>query len=179
MEPTLLQGDHVYVGITKEFRRGDIVAFHSPLDSEIIVVKRLIGVPGDRIRLANNTLILNSRPVNEKYKDEKHPFSPDVALAYFRNFPTGSDRQEAGFLSPTGLEMLRKYVKGRELVVPDGQYFVLGDNRDSSLDSHMFGLVPGSMMVGIDQQVVVSYDRDKKRFRPERKLLPVERGTLQ
>jgi len=95
IEPTLLEGDHVYIGLTKEFRRGDIIAFHSPRDPEVIVVKRLIGVPGDHVRLSNNTLILNSQPVREKYKDKEAPGPPDVSLTYIRNFPIGGSKQPA------------------------------------------------------------------------------------
>ena len=125
MEPTLLEGDHVYIGLIKEFRRGDVVAFHSPRDPDVIVVKRLVGIPGDRVRLSNNTLILNSRPVPEKYKGEEAP-GPHVSLAYIRNFPIGGNKQPAGVLSPSGMDMLRKYIQGSELVVPQGNYFVLG-----------------------------------------------------
>jgi signal peptidase I len=165
MERTMLVGDHLFVdklsyapagSITKNLlpyrniERGDIIVFRYPLDIRQNYVKRIIGIPGDRIRLINNVLYLNGKRTEEPYK----VVIPGVQSAYAENFPAHPD-----ILIPNrGADMLEKHVVNGELVVPAGQYFAMGDNRDNSADSRFWGLVPRENIVGKPLIVWWSYD---------------------
>lgn len=157
MERTLLIGDYllvdkVHFGSTtgalshllpyREIRRGDIVVFHYPVDPTQHFVKRVIGIPGDHIRMVDKNVYVNGVYEPESYVIHKIPnYEP------FRdNFPMENDY--------TGQEdrkwrgAMRQYLSHGELVVPPGQYFVMGDNRDQSLDSRYWGFVPRNNIVG-------------------------------
>lgn len=115
MEPTLHNGELILVnklayklgGPT----RGDVIVFYFPRDPEQEYIKRLVGLPGDTVRVENGQLYVNDQLVDEPY------------IAAAPNYPG-------------------------EWLVPDGQYFVLGDNRNNSYDSHNWGSVPGDYVVG-------------------------------
>lgn len=156
MEDTLLIGDHLLVDklayappgpVSKyllpysEVRRGDIIVFRYPIDIKQTFVKRVIGVPGDRIRLENKQLYLNGQKMEEPFKYHK----TDYIDSYRDSFPS----EPTGFrLYEPAMEMLEKNVQNGEVVVPPGMYFAMGDNRDSSLDSRYWGFVPDSHIVG-------------------------------
>jgi signal peptidase I len=164
MEGTLMTGDHVIVDRLaysphgpvagkalpyEDVRRGDIVVFRYPLDIRQNYVKRVIGVPGDRVRLENGVLVRNGVKVEERYVQHL-----PVPYSYYRdNFPLGAP---AG-LAAEAKEMLTHVVDG-ELVVPEGRYFVLGDNRDNSEDGRYWGLVPRKNIIGKPVVVFWSYD---------------------
>ncbi|HBY61953.1 MAG TPA: signal peptidase I, partial [Solibacterales bacterium] len=150
MESNILVGDHVIVDKVaysppgplskhllpyQEVKRGDIIVFRYPLDLRANYVKRVIGLPGDRIRLVNRKLWLNGKPVEEPYVQHKIPYPDD----YRDNFPSGDPSVK---LPPRAVSMLEEHVRGGELIVPPGMYFALGDNRDESLDSRYWGFVP-------------------------------------
>jgi signal peptidase I len=142
MENTLLIGDHIFVETFPKPtpRRGDIVAFLYPLDRKQTFIKRVIGLPGDRIRFSNKVLYRNGTKIDEPYVIHRFPFE-----VYRDNFPTG-------FTSfpppPPALDMLSKHVVNGEVVVPPGEYFVLGDNRDKSLDSRYWGFLDSRDIIG-------------------------------
>lgn len=166
MESTLLVGDHVLVdkltyspadNVTqhwlpyRDVQRGDVIVFRAPLNLAIDVVKRAIGVPGDRIRLENKKLILNGKAVDEPYAIHIEGSSD----AYRDNFPS----VPAGFdVKPRGVEMLERNVVNGELVVPPGFVFAMGDNRDNSEDSRYWGFVPRENIRGTPLMVYWSYD---------------------
>ena len=181
MEPTLLTGDRIFVTAASKYRRGDIIVFSVPvLGENAKQIKRLIGLPGDHLKLSDKVLTLNSHAVNEIYVMYVAPKDRLRDFYYLRNFPPGAEKRTApGFFSAAGREMLQKYVHDGELFVPDGQYFVLGDNRDVSLDSRLQGLVPASMIIGVVQEIVSSDDPDTKRPRSGRAGIPIARGSLQ
>jgi len=156
MEDTLLVGDYLLVDKTRfgpgghwqhilpyrGIQRGDIVVFRFPVDPTQHFVKRVIGLPGDRIRLWHGRVYVNGRMLREPYVIFKEHF-PDE----FRdNFPAGNRVNEN--TSAEWALRLRSVVKDGELIVPRGQYFVLGDNRDQSLDSRYWGFVPGVNIIG-------------------------------
>jgi signal peptidase I len=174
MEPTLLIGDRILIEPPRELRRGDIVAFRFPSGPNIIQVKRLIGVPGDHIKLSNGSLILNSRVTSERYAQ----YRGSNERYNFRTFPIEPEKEPVP-MGDGGREMLRKNVRDGTLIVPEGKYFVLGDNRDNSLDSRILGLIPSPMIVGLIREIVSSDDPDTKRPRTGRSRLPIERGSLQ
>jgi signal peptidase I len=156
MENTLLVGDYLLVnklcyggaGIGdhlmpyQKIRRGDIVVFHYPVDPQQHFVKRVIGVPGDRLRLVNKKVFINGKPLDEPYVRYLEP--PNNL---FRdNFPR-TDIPAYGLEGKWWLEM-RKLVEDGQLIVPEGDYFVMGDNRDDSQDSRYWGFVPRENIIG-------------------------------
>jgi signal peptidase I len=155
MERTLLIGDYLLVdkltygggGIAdrimpyQPIRRGDIVVFHYPVHPSQHFVKRVVGVPGDHIRLVDRQVEVNGRFLNEPYAIHLSPMHDT-----FRDeFPRGgaAPQVEAGWW----LQM-KKLVEDGELIVPEKSYFVLGDNRDESLDSRYWGFVPRENIIG-------------------------------
>jgi signal peptidase I len=133
MEPTLLVGDHILVnkflyGIKLPYfqttlipistpGRGDIIVFIYPEDKSKDFIKRVIGIPGDRIQMQDKQLLVNGKPFDDKYGyyDEK----------------AGNSSRSFGLV-----------------VVPKDRYFVMGDNRDHSMDSRFWGFVPSEAVKG-------------------------------
>lgn len=165
MEDTLLVGDHLLVDKLSyapsdsvmrrllpydEVKRGDIIVFRYPVDISQTFVKRVIGIPGDRIRIVHKQVYLNGVPLNEPYKYHKSEyFGP-----YRDDWPAEPDAQ----VLDRGLEMLENHVVNGEIVVPPGNYFAMGDNRDSSLDSRYWGFVPRENIIGKPLIIYWSYD---------------------
>ncbi len=156
MENTLLVGDYLLVNKLcyggpglgdhlmpyQKIARGDIIVFHYPVDPAQHFVKRVIGVPGDRLRLVNKKVWINGKPIDEPYVRFLEP--PNNM---FRdNFPR-TDIPAFGLEGKWWLEM-RKLVDDGQLIVPEGHYFVLGDNRDDSQDSRYWGFVPLENIIG-------------------------------
>jgi signal peptidase I len=156
MENTLLVGDYLLVDKTRfgpagvwqpmlpycAIHRGDIVVFRYPADPTQHFVKRVIGLPGDHLRLWHSRVFINGRPIPEPYIVFKE-HSPDE----FRdNFPRGDWFNEN--VSVAWATQMRTFVRDGELIIPRGQYFVLGDNRDQSLDSRYWGFVPRENIIG-------------------------------
>jgi signal peptidase I len=138
--------------------RGDVVVFHYPLDPQQHFVKRVIGLPGDKLRLVNKTVWINGRPLEEPYV---HYLDPPNNM--FRdNFPR-LDIPAFGLEGKWWLEM-RKLVEDGQLIVPAGHYFVMGDNRDNSQDSRFWGFVPRENIIGRPLVIywsVETWDRDR------------------
>jgi signal peptidase I len=151
MEDTLLTGDRVLARTLPPVtpRRDELVAFVYPLDRKFIYTKRVIGIPGDRIRIAKKTVYRNGAALKEPYAVHKAP----VEDPYLNNFPAPPP---AG-VPQRGLDMLGMHVQNGEVIVPIGQYFVIGDNRDRSLDSRYWGFVGSSDIVG---KPLVIYDSE-------------------
>ena len=155
MENTLLVGDYLLVNKLcygdgglgrlvpyRKIQRGDIVVFHYPVDPSQHFVKRVIGVPGDHLRMISKKVWINGKPLDEPYVRFLEP--PNNM---FRdNFPR-LDIPAYGLEGKWWLEM-RKLVEDGQLIVPQGNYFVMGDNRDDSQDSRYWGFVPRENIVG-------------------------------
>ena len=156
MENTLLVGDFLlvdklhYAGLPGsahllpygKIERGDIVVFYFPVDASQFLVKRVIGMPGDHIRLRDKVVYVNGNPLQEKYAIHKQ-WLPD---GYRDNFP--NQRGYSRDIDRRWRYELSNYVNDGELVVPADHYFVMGDNRDNSLDSRYWGFVPRANIVG-------------------------------
>jgi signal peptidase I len=142
MEPTLLMGDTLVVKRTgpAALGRGELVVYREP-GKQNVWVKRIVGVGGDRLHFDHKRLLLNGRPVDEPYALHK----TDFIDTYRDNFPSG----DMNFpLPPKMQQELRQQVRDGDFVVPAGTYFVLGDNRDNSLDSRYSGVIPVSAVIG-------------------------------
>jgi signal peptidase I len=156
MENTLLVGDFLLVdklhfagdaGPGKwlpygQIQRGDIIVFYFPVDPSQFLVKRVIGLPGDHIRLRNKIVYVNGVPQHESYVIHRG-WIPD---GYRDNFP--SQEPNSGEIERRWRYQFLNYVTEGELVVPQDHYFVLGDNRDQSLDSRYWGFVPRANIIG-------------------------------
>ena len=156
MERTLLVGDFLLVNKSllappgrwswllpyRGPQRGDILVFHFPLDPPDHLVKRVIGSPGDRLRLRNGRAVVNGVALSEPYA----VFERSYADAYRDQFPAVPPSDPA-VDTRWGLEM-RHEVRDGQLLVPEDSYFVMGDNRNHSRDSRYWGYVPGENIVG-------------------------------
>ena len=156
MENTLLIGDYLLVdkvrfgqsgtwGAILPYRsvsRGDIIVFRYPVHPTQHFVKRVVALPGDRVRLINKRVLVNGRPVDEEYALYKGPGRDQ----YRDDFPAPDF--PAPSVEVRWWAQLRTVVREGELVVPADSYFVLGDNRDQSLDSRYWGFVPRENVIG-------------------------------
>jgi len=157
MEPTLRVGDFLMIdkqsyapsGVLdrallppETVRRGDLVIFIYPIDPEKELVKRVVGMPGDRLRMRAGHVFVNDLELREPYA-----FYSESPGNHFRDdFPSLRDADPN--VDPQWWVELRKLSLDGEIVVPTGDYFVLGDNRNDSEDSRYWGFVPRAAIVG-------------------------------
>ena len=156
MAPTLLVGDFLLVN-TAAFvpdhrlggllppttvHRGDLVVFHFPVDPARDLVKRVIGVPGDRLRLRDGRVLIDGRRLEEPYAF----YTASRPNGYRDDFP--NLREADPNVDPRWWMQLRRLAADGEIEVPAGHYFVMGDNRNDSLDSRYWGFVPEQNIVG-------------------------------
>ena len=170
MVPTLLVGDFLLVDKqtanldsfplpSGKLHRGDVIVFRFPPNPSLHLVKRVVGLPGERIRLQDEHVFINGAPIVEPYA-VYHASPPD---SFRDNFPS-LDRTDPG-ITPQWWLQLRRLEDHGELRIPAGQYFVLGDNRNNSEDSRYWGLVPAEAVVGKPLLVYLSL-RETSRDAP-------------
>lgn len=168
MEDTLLIGDHLLVDKLayshagtinrhllpyEEPKHGDIVVFRYPPDIRETLVKRLIGVPGDRIRITKGVVYRNGIRLNEPYVYHKYAYDPALD-----NFPWQCCRPVKQELARTAQqEMLDQNLRSGEVVIPESKYFGMGDNRDNSSDSRYWGFIPRDNIIGKPFLIYWSY----------------------
>jgi signal peptidase I len=155
MEHTLLVGDFLLMnrsalapaGIWKRIlpyapvERGEIVTFHAPMNAREYLVKRVIGMPGDRLRIDNGKVTINGQRLDEPYAT----FEPAEANAFLDHFPTQNYTDPR--VEPDWWKRLQQDTQRGELVIPAGEYFMMGDNRNHSLDSRYWGFVKRSAII--------------------------------
>jgi signal peptidase I len=156
MQDTLLVGDYLLVNKLcyggaglgnhvmpyQDIKRGDIVVFHYPVDPQQHFVKRVIGVPGDHLRMVNKKVLINGKPLDEPYVRFLEPRN-NLFRDDFPRMDIAAQRLEGDWW----LEMKKLVVDG-QLIIPEGHYFVMGDNRDNSDDSRYWGFVPRENIIG-------------------------------
>jgi signal peptidase I len=172
MESTILIGDHLFVdklcyspsgSISKyllpyqDVKRGDVIVFRVPINIRENYVKRVIGVPGDHIKIVNKKVILNGKPIEEPYTQF---LRGNLVQPYADNFPPPPNE----WAYHQALTMLRNHVQGDELVVPADHYFAMGDNRDNSSDSRFWGFVPRENIIGKPLFIYWSYETTTERL---------------
>jgi signal peptidase I len=199
MKPTMLIGDYFFVSkyaygyshfslpfsppvfagriFAGEPQRGDVVVFRLPKDPSTDYIKRVVGLPGDRIQMIGGLLHINGTPVKreriEDFIDDENTDAPERVRQWRETLPNGVshqtlDLEDNGFLDNT-----------QEFVVPAGHYFMMGDNRDNSTDSRVLsqvGYVPFENIVGRAEIIYFSVNRSDKKHqavRSERLGLPV------
>ena len=184
MEDTLLVGDFLVVnraaiGSPVPFtglripgysdpRRFDIIVFDPPHEPDLKLVKRLIGMPGDTVAMRDKLLLINGQPVEEPYV--KHDAMPDETHPWMA--------WQSRYLAP-GVDA-GSYQPSRDtwgpLVIPEDHYFMLGDNREASLDSRYWGLLEGWRLEG--RAVVIYFSYNRGSFRPFAFLREVRWGRI-
>ena len=168
MQDTLLIGDHLLVDklayapagpLSKHLlpyqdpKHGDIIVFRYPPDISQTLVKRLIGMPGDRLKINRGVLYRNGIRLNEPYVYHKYAYDPMLD-----NFPARCCRPVKEELAQQAQrEMLAQNVIAAEVIVPANMYFAMGDNRDNSSDSRFWGFVPRENIIGKPLLIYWSY----------------------
>src|SRR5262249_18000451 len=191
MENTITIGDHLLVNKMifapgpvawflpqREIRRGDIIVFKYPgnkynpssddrPDNKPIVtnyVKRVIGTPGDRIQIDGRNVIVNGKVLPE-HRIEAIDNNDHGPVVIKNDPPRKPDETYDVYYNPSFIDdsypIFEKEGNGREIVVPPGSYFVMGDNRSTSLDSRFWGFVPRDLVIGRAMFVYWSYDETK------------------
>jgi signal peptidase I len=158
MEDTLLIGDHLFVNREqfappahwmgrlmpyREVRRDEIAVFLSPEQPGLFLVKRIIGVPGDRIHLRDDVVYRNGQKLEEPFVRHKREHNP-----YTDNFPAVAPSEMFGVRNEKWAQEFPSHVEGEDIVVPPNSYFAMGDNREVSYDSRFWGFVPRENMIG-------------------------------
>ncbi|MBW6420636.1 signal peptidase I [Rhizobium sp. XQZ8] len=181
MMPTLLVGDYIFVnkfaygyskyslpfspnlfsGRVLEFsepKRGDVIVFRLPSQPDIDYIKRLIGLPGDKVQMINGVLHINGKPVP---KQPDGAFTSDYSKDPGVNVPVFRETLENGVTYDSLDEGMGRGDNTQEFVVPAGHYFFMGDNRDNSLDSRFdVGYVPAENLVGRASVIFFSLGND-------------------
>jgi signal peptidase I len=176
MEDTLLIGDHVFVNRIvfapktawvgpilpyREVRHSDIVVFLHPdaAYAGTYVVKRIMGVPGDRIHLRNGEVYRNGEKLNEPYVQHDRDEPSDY---YRNNFPAVPPSDPN--ISPKWEGELASYIQDGDLVVPPGHYFAMGDHRGVSLDSRYWGFIPQENIIGRPMFIYWSFNTPSDQY---------------
>lgn len=182
MRPTLLVGDFILVnkwayGIRlpvlhkkvveiSDPQRGDVVVFRFPQDTRVDFIKRIIGLPGDRIGYRGKTIYLNGTPVQQSPDGDYEGVGSNEMGPVERRTESLADHPHKVLVDtrspdfPGGCQVL---LFG-DVVVPEGHYFVMGDNRDYSNDGRCWGFVPDENLVGRAFGIWMTWDLERPGF---------------
>ena len=184
MMPTLLAGDYILVNkFDYGFRlpilnntiikmgspsRGDVVVFHYPPDPSIDYIKRVVGLPGDKVRYEDKRLIINDKPLEvelighydyvlsglnmmsaKQYQEQLGEVKYDILI---HDVMANYDADSIG----------AKFAINEEITVPAGHYLAMGDNRDNSSDSRVWGFVPDQNLVGKAFFIWMNFDQGSR-----------------
>lgn len=129
--------------------RGDVMVFKFPDNNKINFIKRVVGLPGDRIRYQNKQIIVNGEPMVQKLVAQLPPGNPRYQLL----------QEQLGEINHRIYKNIGPTPQAREWVVPEGHYFVMGDNRDNSNDSRFWGFVADELVVGKAVLIWMHWDK--------------------
>ena len=175
MENTLLIGDHVFVNRVQfappsrwikpivnytQIHDGDIVVFLSPSESNLYVVKRIMGIPGDHIHLRDGAVYRNGEKLNEPYAIHQGAIAYDP---YRDNFPAVPPTDEGNVIDEWKLTM-GSHIENGDIVVPPDSYFGMGDNRDVSLDSRYWGFIGKDHVIGRPMFIYWSFETPEDQY---------------
>lgn len=176
MIPTILEGDRIlvnklaydlkipyttfHIAEWSNPQEGDIVVCYSPVD-DIRLVKRVVGVPGDTIEMQDNQLIINGKKLNYEYVAQvlDTDASPGTKLDHYRYTENMICIKHSIIVTPQYPSVHRSF---GPVTIPEGKYFMMGDNRDNSEDSRYFGFIDRSQIIGKATSVVISLDINHK-----------------
>lgn len=182
MVKTLLIGDHVFVNRVQfsprtswvgplvpysQIHHGDIVVFLSvdPRTPELYIVKRIIGLPGDRIHLRDGVVYRNGQKLDEPYvihtDQSSDSYNPD--RSYRDNFPAVSAGDQSNVIDEWKLVM-PDHIDNGDIVIPPDSYFGMGDNRDVSLDSRYWGFIPRENVIGRPMFIYWSFETPEDQY---------------
>ncbi len=178
MENTLLIGDHLivsrfgydaglpltnwHVPLWRNPKRQQVIIFRAPLPGSPDLVKRVIGLPGDRIAIRKGVVYVSGQALNEPYTVH----DAGAASSFAENYPPATNDLWRFGLQGDWAAQIGTYLNGGELVVPPDEYFVMGDNRDNSNDSRFWGFVPRPSIVGTPVLVYMSIDAPGEVWEP-------------
>jgi signal peptidase I len=164
MENNLLIGDHLLVNKfvfsptassleralmpIGTIKRGDVLVFKSPVEPERDLIKRVIGLPGDKLEQKEKKIFINGQPLDEPYVFFLEPPRHNSELSEAST--TSDPRENYG-----------------PVTVPPNQYFMMGDNRDNSLDSRYWGFMPGDYVKGKAVMIYWSYESEREDYEDE------------
>lgn len=159
MMPTLIAGDFILVNkfiyglrvpiLNNTFleirhpQRGEVFVFHYPKDPSIDYIKRVVGVPGDKIAYRDKQLYINGKKLDVSYADDYQYVGSGLSMVVTKRYQEQLGEHKHDIL----LEEEKPSLDG-EVEVPPGHYFAMGDNRDNSNDSRFWGFVPEENLVG-------------------------------
>ena len=175
MEPSVRAGDFIWAdkryncpGCRQGVHRGDIAIFAYPNDRSVRYIKRVIGLPGDHIQLMDRKILLNGRALQRTAAASSEGAVTEAIGERQWQVQWGESLAAPPGATPIATPPLNRAatgtVKDLQLTVPDGQVFVLGDNRQSSIDSRNFGTVPMQDILGRARQVWFSSDSNGVRW---------------
>ena len=183
MMPTLLVGDFILVNkfdygirlpVTKtkiielnQPERGDVVVFRYPLNPRMDYIKRLVGLPGDQVSYSQKHLFINGEPVMiEPIGRYQAVGSGMRAQGYFHGTEDLKGVQHSVLVNPRAPDYSGgcNFLRNKEIVIPDGYYLMVGDNRDDSNDGRCWGLVPEENLVGKAFFIWLNFDAEAPGF---------------
>jgi signal peptidase I len=163
MVPNVLQGDYFFAdkrvnspGAKHSIKRGDVGIFVYPNDRTTIYIKRIVGMPGDKIEITANDLTVNGKSIRG---EQVSALGSDELNQLLVDHNAYLEKAESGEVYPV-LWKKNSQQQTISVTVPDGYVYLLGDNRDESMDSRKFGPVPLTDVIGIAKQVMFSASAD-------------------
>ena len=176
MENTLLIGDHVFVNREqlapktswvgpllpyRDIHRGDVVVFLSPETPGLYIVKRIIGIPGDRIHLLNGVVYRNGEKLDEPYVLHD---ADNLGDLYRNDFPAIPPSEADPNIYAVWRAELPSHLEGGDIVVPPNCYFGMGDHRGVSLDSRYWGFIPRKNVIGRPLLIYWSFETSEEEY---------------
>jgi signal peptidase I len=179
MEQTILPGDHIlvtcfgydagvpftdyHVPLWREPKRQQIIVFPAPFAGHPDLIKRIIGMPGDHLKIVKGRVFINGAPLEEPYAYH----DPSLETTFADNFPPAVDSPAVeDQLTPEWAAELPRVDDEDTIVVPPHEYFVMGDNRENSYDSRFWGFVPRASIIGTPALIYMSIKAPERVWDP-------------